>query len=158
MIASWLPRAATDAKMPADTATTRNMNTQDQDSHDDSADTGKRLRTELLIGSVWLAVGLFLVPAVVYLVGIKLLGPYGNDGATMSTFYGAFFADLAGGESRTWMLALGPLVLMSIVRALFIGVGTKRSVDTEDKSDELPPPRPAAPLPKERRRVEPRVS
>jgi hypothetical protein len=138
-----------------------NMNTsaQDNDSPGEPEDRGSRLRTELIIGSVWLAVGLFLVPAVVYLVGIKLLGPYGNNGAGMSTFYGAFFADLASGAPRTWILALGPLLMISIVRLLYIGVGAKRQADQDESRDDAPPPRQAPPPPvKERRRIEPRVS
>jgi hypothetical protein len=86
----------------------------DQVSNEPSG-SGLSLRTEVIVGSILLAIGLFVVPAAVYTVGTKLLGPYGEHGASMSAFYGAFFADLAGGEPRTWMLALGPLVLISIV-------------------------------------------
>jgi hypothetical protein len=75
----------------------------------------------------------------------------------MSTFYGAFFADLASGAPRTWMLALGPLLLISIVRLIHIGVGVKRP-DQDESSDDAPPPRQTQPPVKERRRVEPRVS
>jgi uncharacterized membrane protein len=135
-----------------------NSRAPDNDSQVESQDSGSRLRTELIIASVWLAVGLFLVPPVVYLVGTKLLGSYGNGNAGMSTFYGAFFADLASGESRTWMLAVGPLVLISIVRLLYIGVGAKRSTSRDEDAEELPPPRQTPPPAKERRRVEPRVS
>ena len=75
-----------------------------------------RLRLELILGSVLLALGLFAVPAIVYWVGIKLLGPYG-DGADvgLGTFYADFFGDLASGTGRAWSLALGPLVLVSLV-------------------------------------------
>jgi len=120
---------------------------------------GSRLRTELIVGSILLAIGLFLVPPVVYLVGIKLLGPYGNNSAGLSTFYGAFFADLASGAPRTWILALGPLLLISLVRLIYIGVGTKQSAQEERSEDEPPPPpRQAQPAVKDRRRVEPRIS
>jgi len=80
-----------------------------------------RLRFELILGSVLLAVGLFAVPAVVFWVGIKLLGPYGEGaGAGLATFYADFFGDLAAGVGRAWSLALGPLVLISLLRLLFL--------------------------------------
>ena len=78
-----------------------------------------RLRFELIAGSVLLALGLFAVPAVVYLVGIKMLGPYG-EGSGLGTFYANFFGDLASGTGRAWSLALGPLVVISLVRLLFL--------------------------------------
>jgi hypothetical protein len=79
-----------------------------------------RTRFELIFASVWLAVGLFLLPALIFWVGIILLGPYGEgQGAGMGTFYGDFFGDLAQGEVRAWALALGPLVLICLLRAIF---------------------------------------
>lgn len=117
--------------------------------------TSSRVRTELIIGSLWLAVGLFVVPALIYWVGTSALGPYG-DKATLSDFYGAFFADLASGAPRAWLIALGPLLLISLVRVLYIGVGAKAPVDKASDDDEpsAKPVRNVAPV---RKRVEPRV-
>jgi hypothetical protein len=113
-----------------------------------------RLRFELIIGSVLLALGLFGVPAVVYLVGIKLLGPYG-EGAGLGTFYVNFFADLASGTGRAWSLALGPLVAVSLVRLLFL----KRPTLDEEGDEESAAPRQAAgPRTAANRRKEPSVN
>lgn len=110
-----------------------------------------RMRFELIFASVWLAVGLFLLPAVIFWVGIAMLGPYGEGpGAGMGTFYGDFYGDLAQGEARTWALALGPLVVISLIRACFIGTRPKL---------ERPAPHPASPASRtpDARRLEPRV-
>ncbi|MET0497893.1 MAG: hypothetical protein ABW106_06445 [Steroidobacteraceae bacterium] len=130
------------------------MNTRFNDDND-SPDSGSRLRLEMIVGSAWLAFGLFVVPAVIYWVGTATLGPYGEN-AGLSTFYGAFFADLASGAPRAWLLALGPLLLMSLIRLLYIGVGTRATATKTDDDDEpaqKPKPKPVA----KRTRVEPRV-
>jgi hypothetical protein len=111
-----------------------------------------RLRFELIFASVWLAIGLFLIPALIYWVGITLLGPYGEGpGGDMAKFYADFYGDLASGEIRTWFIALGPLLLISLVRAVFIGVRPKA---------ETAAPAPAQPSSQKAngpRRVEPRI-
>lgn len=114
-----------------------------------------RMRFELIFASAWLAVGLFVVPALVYWVGLTLLGPYGEQ-AGMAAFYGAFFADLASLTARTWMLALGPLLLISVVRLIYVGVarpGSRGKADEAQKPANRTPP--AKPI--ENRRVEPRI-
>jgi hypothetical protein len=113
-----------------------------------------RLRFELIFASVWLGFGLFLLPALIFWVGITMLGPYGEgQGAGMGTFYGDFFGDLAEGEGRAWSLALGPLVLIYALRAIFIG--TRPRTEPQAASEpELPPAHKAA----DARRVEPRIS
>jgi hypothetical protein len=118
-------------------------------------DAGSRLRFELIIGSIWLAIGLFVVPALIYWVGTDLLGPYGEK-AGLSTFYGAFFADLASAAPRAWLLALGPLLLTSVVRLIYIGAGS-RAPAAKDSDDDQPPSKPVRQVVKERERVEPRV-
>jgi hypothetical protein len=110
------------------------------------------MRFELIFGSVWLAFGLFLLPAIIFWVGITLLGPYGEaQGAGMGTFYGDFYGDLAQGEARAWALALGPLVVISLIRAVFIG--TRPKPDPVDAPEPTPAPKPSS----EPRRVEPRI-
>ena len=121
----------------------------------ESPATGSRLRTELIIASLWLAFGLFVVPAAIYWVGASELGPYG-DQAGLSTLYGAFFADLASGAPRVWLLVLGPLLLISAIRLLYLGVGSRPRV-ADDADGDAPPPKPAKPVVEKRRRVEPRV-
>lgn len=116
-----------------------------------------RLRFELIFASVWLAVGLLLVPALVFWVGIVVLGPYGEEGqgGGLGSFYATFFGDLATGEVRAWLLTLGPLILVSLVRAIFVGARGR----TEEPDRETPSPEPPSSAIKgtDHRRVEPRI-
>ena len=121
----------------------------------DSGPLRPRLRFELILGSALLAAGLFVLPAAIYYVGNALLGPYG-DKAGLGTFYADFFGDLASASGRAWMLALGPLVLISWLRLLFL----KRNAAPADE-DQAPSPPPARVRPATEaagRRVEPHVS
>lgn len=122
------------------------------DERTDHTTSHHRMRFELIFGSVWLGLGFFILPALIFWVGLALLGPYGEgQGAGMGTFYGNFFGDLAEGEVRAWALALGPLVLVSVIRLIFIGTRPKPEPRVEDSA----PPVPAHPA--ESRRVEPRI-
>lgn len=122
-----------------------------------------RLRFELIFGSLWLAFGLFLLPALIYWVGTAALGPYGEN-TGLSTFYSDFFGDLAEGAGRAWVIALGPLVLIYLIRAIFIGVKSDQTPRAAlDEDEDEPPPR-RAPVQKEAKRpagrparVEPRM-
>jgi hypothetical protein len=123
--------------------------------YDDSADElsaderrSRRLRFELIFASLALAFGLFLLPALIYWVGAALLGAYGEK-AGLSTFYVDFYGDLADGAGRAWILALGPMVLVYAVRAVFIGVGGTKNVEpAEDDEPPYEPPRRQAPPPR----------
>jgi hypothetical protein len=138
---------------------------------DDVSDEQRRappLRFELIFASLWLAFGLFVLPALVFLVGGALLGPYGvapdQQGAGLSTFYVDFFGDLADGSGRAWSLALGPVLLIYLLRAVFIGVKADQVERTPLDEDEPPRPPRRAPAHKEAKRpagrparVEPRM-
>lgn len=125
----------------------------------------RRVRFELIFASSWLAFGLFLLPALIFWVGAAMLGPYGEN-AGLSTFYGDFYGDLADGSGRAWSIALGPLVLIYLLRAIFIGARPRRTEQDMDE-DELPrtPPKRAPAARKEQpkrpaarpARVEPRM-
>jgi hypothetical protein len=125
----------------------------------------RRVRFELIFASSWLGFGLFLLPALIFGVGAAMLGPYGEN-AGLSTFYGDFYGDLADGSGRAWLIALGPLVLIYLLRAIFIGARPKRTEQELDE-DELPrsPPTRAPVVRKEQpkrsaarpTRVEPRM-
>lgn len=124
---------------------------------------GHRIRFELIFGSLWLAFGLFALPALIFWVGSSAFGAYGEN-ATLNTFYGDFFGDLADGSGRAWSLALGPVVLIYLVRAVFIGVKPKSARADVEVDEEEPPPRraPAKKEPAKRAaarpaRVEPRM-
>ena len=113
----------------------------------------RRARFELIFASIWLAVGLFVLPATIFAVGGALLGPYGDNGG-LGRFYGDFLGDLAEPSVRAWAIALGPLALISLLRLVFAGAGRGPQEPQEQ------PDRPAAPrhTAEEARRVEPRVS
>jgi hypothetical protein len=112
----------------------------------------KRVRFEVIFASIWLLVGLFVLPALIFAVGGSLLGPYGDNGG-LGRFYGDFFGDLAEPSVRAWSLALGPLVLITILRLIFVGAG--RTPGRRGEEDRPAPPRRTA---EDHRRVEPRVS
>ena len=114
----------------------------------------RRARFELIFASIWLAVGLFVLPATIFIVGGALLGPYGDNGG-LGRFYGDFFGDLAEPSVRAWAIALGPLILISLLRLVFAGRRPRAAANRK-----LQPDRPAAPrrTAEEVRRVEPRVS
>ena len=113
----------------------------------------RRARFEVIFASIWLAVGLFVLPAAIFAVGGALLGPYGENGR-LGRFYGDFFGDLASGSIRAWALALGPLALISVLRLVFAGAG--RGPESPNALPAEPPaPRRSH---EEARRVEPRVS
>ena len=114
----------------------------------------RRVRFELIFAGVWLAVGLFLLPALIFAVGGSLLGPYGDSGR-LGSFYGDFLGDLAEPSVRAWAIALGPLVLISILRLIFVGAGREPAKPRDPDEDRPPPPRRHA---EDHRRVEPRVS
>lgn len=121
----------------------------------DADPSNRRLRLELILASVWLAVGLFVVPAMIFWVGIAMLGPYGEaQGSGMGSFYADFFGDLATGEVRTWLIALGPLILISLLRAIFLA-GRPAAESTEPATHE-PAPQPKSKS-TDHRRVEPSV-
>lgn len=96
---------------------------------------GQRLRFELIFASLWLAFGLFVLPALIFWVGDALLGGYGEN-AGLSTFYVDFFGDLADASGRAWVLALGPLLLIYLLRAVFIGMKSGAAT-AEDPNPDL---------------------
>jgi hypothetical protein len=113
------------------------------------------VRFELIFAGIWLAVGLILLPALIFAVGGSLLGPYGDNGG-LGRFYGDFFGDLAEPSVRAWAIALGPLVLISILRLIFVGAGREAEKPRDEEEDRPAPSR--RHTAEDHRRVEPRVS
>jgi hypothetical protein len=113
----------------------------------------RRARLELLVAGAALAFGLLVLPGLIYVVGGALMGPYGENRG-LGSFYGDFLRDLVEPSGRAWALALGPLVLLTAVRAVFIGVrGPSRPVSSDKEEYEAPRTRRD-----EAQRVEPRVT
>jgi hypothetical protein len=110
----------------------------------------RRVRFELIFASIWFAVGLFVLPATIFAVGGALLGPYG-DNRGLGRFYADFFGDLAEPSVRAWTIALGPLVLISILRLVFAGAGHLPEKPAEERAA-------LRRAPEDARRVEPSVS
>lgn len=113
----------------------------------------RRARFEVIFTSIWLAVGLLVLPATIFMVGGALLGSYGDNGS-FGRFYGDFFGDLAEPSVRAWALALGPLILISLLRLVFAGVGGEPRAAQPEQERAAPPGRAAEDI----RRVEPSVS
>ena len=115
-----------------------------------------RMRFELIFASLVLAIGLFVLPAIIYGVGTVLLDSYGENQG-LGAFYADFFRDLAEPSGRTWTLALGPLLLIYAVRALFIGAASPDRPEPPPTSPVPPPPARRAPKSPNPSRIEPRV-
>ena len=63
-----------------------------------------------------LVFGTAVLPYLVYLTGVRTLGPYGPGG--VAAFYGMFLRDLAQLRPAAWTLALGPAVLVLVWRTV----------------------------------------
>lgn len=111
------------------------------------------LRFELILASIWLGVGLFVLPAVIFGVGVAVLGPYGDGSKGLGSFYGDFFAGLAEPGGRPWLIALGPLIVISLLRAVFL---VPRKEPYEDSAPQKAA-QPAKRTPAEHSRIEPRI-
>jgi hypothetical protein len=84
----------------------------------------RRLRREALILGVPLFVGLILVPLAIWFAGNRALGPYahGDDQhAGPWALLQDFFVGLGHGSSVFWAVALGPLILVLLVRGFLWG-------------------------------------
>lgn len=110
-----------------------------------------RLRFELFFALSWIAFGALLLPALVYAVGVTLLGTYTAGG--LGAFYGNLFADLAHGMWAPAALILGPYVILMVARLPFIA--RRRSEDPQEQADRPIPP--SAQNSARTSRVEPRI-
>jgi hypothetical protein len=114
----------------------------------------RRARFEIIFASIWLGIGLLVLPAAIYFVGVLMLGPY-KPGAGLMQFYTDLFSDLAAPTLRAWMIVLGPLILITVIRLVFLGV--PRSQPAAQPAPPPPSEEPVRPPPKARERVEPRI-
>jgi hypothetical protein len=83
-----------------------------------------RTRRELGLFGAALAIGLLVVPLLIWVVGHRALGPYihGDDprGLGPLALYGDYFAGLGHGWLGYWTVALGPAALVLAVRLWFV--------------------------------------
>lgn len=79
-----------------------------------------RTRREMALFGGALALGLVVVPLLIWIVGHRTLGPYtrGDDPHGMGplALYGDYFTGLARGWLGYWVVALGPAVLLLLGR------------------------------------------
>lgn len=77
------------------------------------------LRREALLFAALAGFGLLVLPAMVYAVGQVLLGEY-RPGATVGTFYGDLYGQLAAPSVWAWLLVLGPWFAVQFLRLLWL--------------------------------------
>ena len=66
---------------------------------------------------ILLAVGLFVVPLLIYAVGNGVLGPYANGSAFALLV--DFFAGLRSGSLVYWSVVIGPYVFVMLLRGVW---------------------------------------
>lgn len=76
-----------------------------------------RGRRELTILVALLAFGLFIVPLLIWVVGRGVLGPF-EDGGPFALLVD-FFSGLRTGSFVYWAVALGPYVMVTVLRGLW---------------------------------------
>ena len=93
------------------------------------------LRREALLLAIFGGFGLFMLPALVFLVGQQLLGPYRPEGG-MGTFYGDLYGHLASGSQWPWLLVTGPWLTIQLLRLLWLPIsrGTRRVPDAVEQN------------------------
>ncbi|MGH8134362.1 MAG: hypothetical protein ACRETG_11510 [Steroidobacteraceae bacterium] len=76
-------------------------------------------RRELIILGVGFAFGLIVMPFLIFLAGSRVLGPYThgeNTHAGPFALLADYFVGLFHGSAVFWMVALGPAVLLVLIR------------------------------------------
>ena len=84
----------------------------------DRASSSHALRTQLILAAVGLVIGFVVLPALVYHVGLAVIGTYAGGAHRLGSFYGALFADLTRGSSTAWILVGAPYVLLLLLRLI----------------------------------------
>jgi hypothetical protein len=94
-----------------------------------------RARRELLVLGAALLCGVLVMPLLVWVVGNRVLGPYThgqNTHAGPLALLADFLLGLLHGSAVFWAMALGPLVLLLLLRALLAAL---RAVPAESRED-----------------------
>ena len=77
------------------------------------------LKRELLTLALCLAVGLVVMPILIWVVGSSQLGPYTNGG--LVSLLGDFYVALFKGSFAYWLVALGPYTALWVLRGARFG-------------------------------------
>lgn len=78
-----------------------------------------RLRKELLIFSIFVAIGLVVLPFAIFKTGEILLGDYSSEGLGIGHLYGDILRGLGAGDWTAWLLVLGPWLGIMMIRVLW---------------------------------------
>lgn len=79
---------------------------------------GGSIRREVLIALCTLVLSVVLLPAMIYVVGVRVFGSYGGSGG-LTGLYLATLGDLAVPRLAAWTLATGPTLCVVLLRLLF---------------------------------------
>ena len=71
---------------------------------------------ELVVAGLGLALGLVLMPVMIFYTGVATLGRY--DGASLGRLYSSLFEGLKEASVASWIVLLGPYGLYLLFRAL----------------------------------------
>lgn len=77
----------------------------------------QRLKNEAFLLIALLALGLWLVPALIFWLGSRVLGPYG-DIDTLGAFYIDLFGSLLAGRGIVWLLVTSLYLFLMLIRLL----------------------------------------
>ena len=97
----------------------------------------KLLAREALLALGLIAFGLIALPALIYVVGLRVVGAY-SDG--MSGLYAAIGDALAGGNFFAWLLILSPYLCILLIRCIIWLRPPRKTVNqlTNPASDNAP--------------------
>jgi hypothetical protein len=84
-----------------------------------------RAQRALILYAAALLFGVLVVPFLIFLVGNRVLGPY-TQGQNLRggpfALLGDFFTGLAHGSAVFWAVALGPLLVLVLLRLFVVGL------------------------------------
>jgi hypothetical protein len=109
-----------------------------------------RWRKELALAAIFIGLSLVVLPALIYGVGVQILGAYGG-GPHIGSFYGDFFRNLIGGVFRTWFIVLAPYLFICVLRLIFWPWGRKLPSSQPGAEGDLAQPHTPTPMTRERR-------